>query len=421
SVDERWHIPHFEKMLYDNALLARNYLHAWQETGEVEFADVARSTLDWMIKELRGDEGGFASALDADSLDESGHLEEGAFYAWDKDELIEVAATVDTDVIDDLLTYWGVIDHGEFEGRNVLFVNAAERKPPADVLTKIRDALYDRRAARPWPARDDKRITSWNALAIAALAEAGAVLGEQRYTDAAVECAEFVERELRTPDGRLRRSWLDGRIGPAGYLEDHAYVAGALLTLYENTFDERWFLTARSTADAMIDHFADRENGGFFSTADDHEQLLVRRKELEDSPIPGGNAAAAFVLLRLAALTGDQDYRGIAAETLRMLAKIAARYPSGFGHTLQGVTAYLGPAREVALVGDPLAELAAVVRRRYRPANVVAGSRDPATSVVPLLDQRTPVNGKAAAYVCEQFACQRPVTAAQDLEQQLLR
>ncbi|MGB0872716.1 MAG: thioredoxin domain-containing protein, partial [Solirubrobacterales bacterium] len=174
SVDARWHIPHFEKMLYDNALLARNYLHAWQLTGDERHSTVVRSTLDWMLTEMRGDEGGFASALDADSLDHEGHLEEGAFYAWDIDELREVIESAAPGHVGDFFTYWGVIDHGEFEGKNVLFVNAPEKRPPDEIFNQVRLALYRRRADRAWPARDDKRIASWNALAIAALAEAGA-------------------------------------------------------------------------------------------------------------------------------------------------------------------------------------------------------------------------------------------------------
>ncbi|MFY9265469.1 MAG: thioredoxin domain-containing protein [Solirubrobacterales bacterium] len=410
SVDERWHVPHFEKMLYDNALLARNYLHAWQVSGNDEFADTCKTTLDWMLTELRGDEGGFASALDADSLDATGHREEGAFYVWDKDELAAVAGGVAPDALDDLLTYWGVIDDGEFEGRNVLFVNAPERRPSDASLESIRAALYEHRAKRSWPARDDKRVTSWNALAIAALAEAGGTLGEPRYLDAAVAATEFVERESRTADGRLRRSWLGGRSGPPGYLEDYAYVSAAYLTLYEHTFDERWFVLARSTADLMVELFADGEAGGFFSTAHDHEKLLVRRKDLEDSPIPGGNAAAALALLRLSALTGAGDYRTRAGNALRILQPMAVRYPSGFGHALQAIAFYLGPVREVALIGDRLERFTAVARTGFRPRVVLAGGPRKADPAVPLLRGRATIDGRSAAYVCENFTCRRPVT-----------
>lgn len=416
SVDERWQIPHFEKMLYDNALLARNYLHAWQVGGEDRFAAVCRDTLDWMLREMHGDEGGFAAALDADSLDAGGRLAEGAFYAWSKRELVEVIDAVAPDSRDDCLAYWGVSEHGEFDGLNVLAETRPERKPPGDKLLRVREALFDRRSGRPRPARDDKRIASWNALALAALAEAGAVLGERRFSEAAVACAEFIERELRLPDGRLRRSWLDGRAGPDGYLEDHAYVTAAYLTLYQSTFDERWFLMARATGDAMIEHFADVEGGGFFTTSDLHEQLLVRRKDMEDSPIPGGNAAASLALLRLSALTGDDDYRRPADAALRLLQPVSARYAAGFGHALQAIDFHLGPVREIALAGDGDGDLAAVIRRRFRPRSVLAGG---AGTAVPLLAGREASGGRPAAYVCEDFACDLPVHTSDALRELL--
>ncbi|MBI5311367.1 MAG: thioredoxin domain-containing protein [Actinobacteria bacterium] len=417
SVDDRWHIPHFEKMLYDNALLARNYLHAFQCSGDEALAEVCRSTLDWMLVEMlpeqHGPSGGFAAALDADSLDASGHSEEGAFYAWPKDEFVEVVGGAAPGHVDDLLSYWGVIDDGEFEGANVLFVAAPEKRPPADVLAAARKALYDHRAERHWPERDDKRIASWNALAIAALAEAGAVLSEPRYLDAAIECAEFIERELRDGDGRLRRSWLDGRQGPPAYLEDYAYVAAAYLTLYEHCFDERWFVLARETAAQMVKYFADPE-GGFFTTAGDHEELLVRRKDVDDNPIPSGNAAAAYALLRLSALTGDDNYRKIAVETLRILQPIAARHPQGFGHSLQAIGFALADVTEVALVGDDLSTFTSVLRSDFQPHRVVAGGAGDGGEV-PLLRERPTVDGTSAAYVCRNFACQAPVTSSEAL------
>jgi uncharacterized protein YyaL (SSP411 family) len=414
SVDERWHIPHFEKMLYDNALLARNYLHAWQQTGEELFERVARETLDWMIKEMRADEGGFTSALDADSIDPDGHLEEGAFYAWDIDELREVIGSSAPGHVGDFFTYWGVMDTGEFEGKNVLFVNAPERKPPEPEFGEVLKALYQRRSHRQWPARDDKRIASWNALAISALAEAGAVWGEEKYLDAAIACADFVERELKTGDGRLLRSWLDGRPGPAGYLEDHAYMAAAYLTLYECTFDERWFTAARALVDTILTQFADPA-GGFFSTADDHEQLLVRRKDIEDSPIPSGNSAVALVLLRMHAFTGEVRYRDAAADTLKILQKVAGRFPTGFGHALQAIDFYVGPVKEVALVGESLGDLTAAVRGDFRPRAVLAGAAADAGSAIELLAHRPELDGKPSAYVCENFTCERPVNTPAEL------
>ncbi len=412
SVDSRWHIPHFEKMLYDNALLARSYLHAWQVTGEDSFAEVCRATLDWMLDEMQCPEGGFASALDADSIDPDGHLEEGAYYAWDIDELREIVESAAPGHIGDLFLYWGVIDHGEFGGKNVLFVNAPERKPPEEIYEEVRRAVWQRRQSRPRPARDDKRIASWNALAIAALAEAGAVFDESRYSEAAVGCAEFIERELALDGGRMRRSWTESGPGPVGYLEDHAYCAAAYLTLYETGGDERWFRRARKLADATIEHFEDTDLGGFFTVASDHEELLVRRKDIEDNPIPSGNSAVALVLLRLEAFTGEQHYRDSATRCLKTVQRIAARLPLGFGHALQAVDFHIGPVREIALVGpeDSRARLHAAVLEAYRPRTVVASRLDAADSVVELLRGRGPIDGLAAAYVCENFACELPVT-----------
>jgi uncharacterized protein YyaL (SSP411 family) len=417
SVDSRWHIPHFEKMLYDNALLARSYLHAWQVTGEQGFANVCRDTLNWMLDEMQRPEGGFSSALDADSIDPDGHLEEGAFYAWEIDELREIVESAAPGHVGDFFLYWGVIDHGEFEGRNVLFVNAPERKPPEAIFEEVRRAIWQRRERRPRPARDDKRIASWNALAIAALAEAGAVLDEPRYSAAAVECAEFVERELALPGGRVRRSWTESGPGPAGYLEDQAYCAAAYLTLYEMGGDERWFTRARELADAAITHFEDQELGGFFTVASDHEQLLVRRKDIEDNPIPSGNSAIALVLLRLAALTGEQRYRDSATGCLKTVQRIAARLAIGFGHALQAIDFHIGPVREIALVGpiESRLELQTAVLEEYRPRTVLATSLDTAGSAVELLRDRGAIDGRAAAFVCENFACELPVTDAASL------
>jgi uncharacterized protein YyaL (SSP411 family) len=311
-----------------------------------------------------------------------------------------------------------VLDHGEFEGKNVLFINAPERKPDDEILEEVRRAIWQRREGRPRPARDDKRIASWNALAIAALAEAGAVLGEPRYSAAAVECAEFIERELALPGGRMRRSWTESGPGPVGCLEDHAYCAAAYLTLYEMNGDERWFTRARELADAAIEFFEDAELGGFFTVASDHEQLLVRRKDIEDSPIPSGNSAIALVLLRLAALTGDQEYRDSATRCLKTVQRIAARLAIGFGHALQAIDFHIGPVREIALVGpdDSRAALQATVLKDYRPRSVVASSLDASDSVVEFLLDRGPINGLAAAFVCENFACELPVTDPAALE-----
>jgi hypothetical protein len=262
------------------------------------------------------------------------------------------------------------------------------------------------------PGLDDKRLCSWNALAISALADAGAALGERAFLAAAVECAEFVLRDLRDADGRLLRTYNRGQAKIAAYLEDHAFLLEALLTLYEATFDPRWFAEARALADVILERFLDAEGGGFFSTATDGEPLVARRKEIDDAPIPGGGSAAAFGLLRLAALTGEARYEDAAVGQLRLLHTIAPQHAAGFGHLLQALDFHLASVREVALVGADTAPLEAVVRGRFRPHVVLAGGPG---GDVPLLEGRSEVEGRAAAYVCEHFACRQPVTEPDEL------
>jgi len=251
---------------------------------------------------------------------------------------------------------------------------------------------------------------------VSALAEAGAVLERRDYVDAAARCADFVLGSLRDADGRLLRTWKDGDARLNAYLEDHAYLLEALLTLYEASFDPRWFAEARALADTMIERFADDENGGFFDTSTDHERLLARRKDLEDHPIPSANASAAYGLLRLAALSGEHGYEQRAVSVLRLLHELAAKHPQAFGHLLQALDFHLAPVKEVALVGDELGPLERVVRGEFRPHLVLAGG---AADGVPLLRDRPTVDGRPAAYVCEQFACQAPVTEPEELERLL--
>jgi uncharacterized protein len=398
AVDATWTVPHFEKMLYDNALLARAYLHGFQVSGDDELRRTATGTLDWVLREMRGPEGGFFSALDADS-----EGVEGRYYVWTAAELRDVLG----ELADDAIAWFGVTERGNFEGANVL----EARGPVPAGRDEIRARLYEAREQRVRPGLDDKRLTSWNALTITALADAGAVLARSDYVQAAVAGAEFLLGELRDERGRLRRTWKDGRARLDGYLEDHAFTLEALLTLYEATFDARWFAEARGLADVMIDAFGDPERGGFFSTAADGEALVARRKDLEDTPIPSGASSAALGLLRLAALTGEQRYEQQALGALRLVHEVAPRHPQAFGHLLQAIAFYVAPSREVALVGDDISELERVVRGEYRPHLVLAGG----TGDVPLLEGRAPIDGRAAAYVCEHFACRAPVTEPDEL------
>ncbi len=397
SVDAHWLVPHFEKMLYDNALLARAYLHGWQVTGEPLFERVCRETLDWTLREMRAPEGGFYSALDADS-----EGVEGKFYVWTLDE-VRAALGEDADAA---IAALGMSDGGNFEGRNIP-VRAGELAP------ELRQRLYDVRTERVWPGLDDKRLTAWNALMVSALAEAGAVLGEPRYLDAAGTCAAFILDTMRDDNGHLLRTFKDGRAHLNAYLEDHAYLVEALLTLYESSFEPRWFAAAREVAAQMIDRYVDDERGGFFETSTDHEQLVARRKDLEDNPIPAGNSSAAYGLLRLAALTGEHEYERRAEGVLQLLHELAPRHPQAFAHLLQALDFRLAQTKEVALAGGDTTELERVVRSKFRPHIVLAGGQPDG---VPLMEGRTAVDGHAAAYVCEQFACRQPVTEPAELE-----
>ncbi|MHB1834525.1 MAG: thioredoxin domain-containing protein [Solirubrobacteraceae bacterium] len=381
SVDATWTVPHFEKMLYDNALLARAYLHGWQVSGEPLLRETCERTLDWALREMRAPDGGFYSSLDADS-----EGEEGRFYVWTTQELRDVLG----EDAEAAIAHFGATEHGNFEGANVLEAHG----PAPENLDEIRARLLQARAARTRPGLDDKRLTSWNALMIS---DAGAALQRADYLDAAIACAQLLST------GELRRT---GEI-PA-YLDDHAHLIEALLTLYEATFDPRWFHEANKLADTMIEAFA-APGGGFFTTAADHELGFDRRRDLDDSPLPSGSSSAAFGLLRLARLTGEASYEEHAERTLAIVAQFAAAHPHGFGHALQAIDFHLADVREVAIAGES-DELARVVRGAYRPHVVLAGGGGP-----PLLDGRAPVDGHAAAYVCRHFACQAPVTNPEQL------
>ncbi len=365
AVDSTWTVPHFEKMLYDNALLARAYLHGFQLSGDAGLLEVCRDALTWALREMRGPEGGFYSALDADS-----DGVEGSFYVWTVEQL-EQALGEDAKAA---IRWFGASEQGNFvdphhpePGLNVL----EDRGPRPDAPTRerIRERLLEAREERTRPGLDDKRITSWNALTIAALAEVGTQLSgttttgpkEQRshpdmpvdrmgeqFLDAAVECAEFVLRDLRDEQGRLLRSYNDGEAKIGAYLEDYAFMLEALIGLFEANCEERWLTEATTLADGLIERFSDAEQGGFFSTAADGEQLIARRKELEDSPIPAGSSSAALGLLRLAQLTGEERYARHSAGTIALLQTIAPRHPSAFGHMLQAMHWTLAPPRPIA-------------------------------------------------------------------------
>jgi uncharacterized protein YyaL (SSP411 family) len=362
---------------------------------------VCTETLDFALRELRQPEGGFASALDADS-----EGVEGKYYDW---RLSEVREALGDELAEAAIQHFGMSEQGNFEGANI----PVRATPDPPRLDEIKAGLLTARERRVRPGLDDKRLCSWNALMISALADAASALDRADYRDAAVDCAEFVLGSLRDERGGLLRTYNHGRAKLPAYLEDHAFLLEALLTLYEATFDPRWFGEARALADTILDRFGDREHGGFYSTSDEHEGLIARRKDLEDAPIPAGASSAAFGLLRLARLTGERRYEDEARGAIRLLGAVAPQHPLAFGHLLQAIDFLLAPVKEVALVGDDVRPLERVVHGAFRPHLVLAGGP---SDGVPLLAGREPVDGRAAAYVCEHFACQRPVTEPAVLE-----
>jgi uncharacterized protein len=347
SVDAAWTVPHFEKMLYDNALLARAYLHGWQASGDGRLLEVCTGTLDWALREMRGAEGGFYSALDADS-----EGVEGRFYVWSVEQLRD---TLGPDA-DAAIAWLGATERGNFSdphhpepGLNVLQSHGPD--PGPETRERIRTRLLAAREQRVRPGLDDKRLTSWNALMICALADAGGAIGGtdgERYLDAASACAEFVQRDLRDERGRLLRTYNHGQAKLDAYLEDHAFLLEALIALFEASCEERWLGQAVALAEETIARFADPDQGGFFSTAADAEALITRRKDLEDSPIPSGSSSAAVGLLRLAQVTGDEEYERHALGALALVLEIAPRHPTAFGHMLQALHWQLAPARPLA-------------------------------------------------------------------------
>jgi uncharacterized protein len=430
SVDARWHVPHFEKMLYDNAQLARLYLRAWQVGGRERYRTVARETLDYLLREMRHPDGGFWSSQDADS-----EGVEGRFFAWSYGELVEAAtqAGASAGTAEAVAAWYGAVPEGNWEdGSNVLWtpfeVEAAAAEAgldPQELLAAAaatRRRLFERREGRVRPATDDKVLAAWNGLAIAAFAEAGRALGEPAYVRAAEEAARFVLARCRRQDGRLLRAWRDGRTSGPGYLDDHAAMAEACLTLYETTFDPAWFVEARSLADAMLELFGDPDGGGFFQTGSDAEELVVRPKEVFDNAVPSGGSTAALVLQRLALLTGEAEYERAGLSVLRLVHDLMRRAPAGFGAALSALDLYLSRAKEVAVIGDPAGAgtraLTGVLHERFLP-NAVLAAGAPGAAEPALLRDRPAVDGRATAYVCEGFVCRRPVTEPGELVAQL--
>ncbi len=413
STDARWLVPHFEKMLYDNALLSRLYLHYFQVSQEPLARDVVQGILDYVLREMTHAQGGFYSTQDADS---EGH--EGKFFVWSMDEIRTALGEGDARIF---AAYYNITEAGNFEGKNILNVTRPADPELRASLEESKRKLFELREQRIKPDRDEKVLTAWNGLMMASFAEAGVVLNRPDYTDAARRNAEFVLSNLRR-DGALLRTWKAGVAKFNGYLEDYAFLTDGLVTLFETTGESRWLNEALTLTDRMIDEFWDEEGGGFFFTGKSHENLIVRSKDYFDNATPSGNSVAAIVLLRLAALTDKERYRNLAIAVLREVGDQIRRYPSGFGYALSAADFLLSTAKEVAIVGKDAADIRPLLTetwRRYLPNKVVAPSIAGDAATIPLLENRLLVNNSATAYVCEHYTCQQPVTDVVDLREQL--
>ena len=413
SVDREWVIPHFEKMLYDNALLLRTYARAWQRTRNDRYAEVVRDTVAWLMREMRDPGGGFWSSLDADS---EGH--EGKFYVWSLDEVREVTGA-DADAA---IAYWGITETGNFEGMNNPVLTGAAVDPAA--IERARAALMERRSQRIRPGTDSKVLTSWNGLMVSALAEAGRIFDEPSWIEAATSALDFVFDRL-VVDGRLMRSYRDGVVKHLAFAEDYAATLEACVAVFESTFDDRWLERATWAADEAVRLFLDAEKGGFFTTGSDAERLVTRSKDLIDNAVPSANSIFAVELQRLAALTGRQDLEDHAVDVLRSILDAAIRSPLGFTHALSAVDLYTSEMKEIVIVGDPndagTRALLVEARSRYLPNSVtlVVSPTTPLMERLPLLQGRSLIDGKPTAYVCTRGVCKLPVTTTDALREEL--
>jgi uncharacterized protein YyaL (SSP411 family) len=410
STDATWLVPHFEKMLYDNAQLARCYLHAWQVLGKARYRSVAEETLDYLLREMCHPAGGFFSAQDADS-----EGREGAFFVWELEDARRVLTPDEADLI---ATTYGMTAQGNFEGANILHLADDQGNDPR-VLEAARAKLFAAREHRMHPARDDKILAGWNGLTLAALAEAARALPSERYREAAERQGDFILRELLRPGYRVFRSWKDGLASGNGFLEDYVCLAEGFLALYQATFSERWFAAAQGLTDAMVEHFR-RPAGGFYDTSSDHEALITRPRSLQDSPTPSGNSMAVVVLLKTAAYTGESVYQTLAEATLQSMGSLVERAPLAFGQWLSAFQLIDDGAVEVAVVGSAdhpgTKALLAAVNSGFRPAQVVAARSPGAESVIPILAGREPPPGTgAAAWVCRHSTCAAPTSDPEEL------
>ena len=436
STDAQWLVPHFEKMLYDNAQLARVYLEAWQYTGDPDYERIAREILDYVAREMTAPEGGFYSATDADSPTPTGHDEEGWFFTWTPDELDVLLGADDAALLSEA---YGVTRRGNFEGRNILHrvksdreVGAELRIPPkrvAEVLTKTRGVLYDARSLRPPPIRDEKIIAAWNGLMIAAFAQAGWVLDEGRYTAAAVRAAEFVLDRMRTGDGALVRTYRDGKKASSSFLDDYAFMVGATLDLYEVTGDALWLTRAVELQTDQDARYLDTQVGGYYLTSSASETLLVREKPSYDRAVPSGNSIAAGNLLRLHDFTGDAKWTAAAERLFASMSLRVTRSPIAYPMLLVALDHYYDAPLEIAIVSalrrEEAAPLAQQLRTTFVPNKVFAVLSDADAAKqqaqVPWLEGKRAMGGKSTAYVCERGRCDLPTSSPSVFHKQVNR
>jgi uncharacterized protein YyaL (SSP411 family) len=428
STDARWLVPHFEKMLYDNALLTRLYLHAYQATGEPFFRRVVEETLGYVMREMLDESGAFYSTQDADS-----EGVEGKFFVWDKEEIESLLGPEDARLF---CAYYDVTVGGNFDEKNILHIQrpaeevARELKTTVERLTEAvergRGVLYTERERRIKPGRDEKVITAWNGLMLESFAEAAAALERDDFREVAERNAEFILDTLFS-DGLLKHVYKDGLTKHVGFLDDYSFVISGLVTLYETTGRLRWLEAALQLTERMIEEFWDEDGGGFFYNGKSGEQLIVRNKDYFDNATPSGNSVAAEVLLRLSVLTGKEDYRRKAVNVMRLVRDAVERYPSAFGYVLGAIDFQLSTPKEIVLVSGDAGEQARLLKReiwgRYIPNKVVAltkGEDSAAINLLPLLRERNAVAGRATVYVCENYTCLQPVNTPEELAEQLI-
>ena len=422
STDAKWLVPHFEKMLYDNALLSRLYLHYFQVSQDESARRTVEGILDYVLREMTDPSGGFYSTQDADS---EGH--EGKFFVWDLDEINTALGQTAAALFSD---YYNITASGNFEGKNIPNITrsledvaVAHNISVAELQASLNESkriLFELRETRVKPDRDEKILTAWNGLMLASFAEAGVILDRSDYTDAARRNAEFVLSNLRQ-DGVLLRTWKNGVAKFNGYLEDYAFLIEGLVTLFETTGEFLWLEEARGLTERMIEQFWDKDGGGFFFTGKSHEDLIVRSKDYFDNATPSGNSVAALVLLRLAILTGEEGYRELATTIIQEIGDSIRRYPSGFGYALAAADFLLSTPKEIAIVGntaDDIRPLLEEVWRTYLPNKAVAPGFEGNQSI-PLLENRPLLDGRPTAYVCEHYTCKQPVNDLSALAAQL--